>query len=55
MLVVDLEAERFDEMQRCHGCGAQARHASGIRWDLGFEEHDMHDDSRPDSGAALFD
>jgi hypothetical protein len=42
MLVIDLETQWLDQMERCEGCRAQPRNASGIGRDLRLNQDDVH-------------
>jgi hypothetical protein len=42
MLIVDLEAQWLNQMQWRKRRGAQSRDAPRVRWDLGFEQDDLH-------------
>ena len=49
LFVVQLEAERFDQMQRRSRGRAQPRHVPGVRRNLRLDENDVH--GRASNGA----
>lgn len=42
LCVVELESQRFDQVQFCSCGGAKARHVSRVRRDLGFKQDHVH-------------